>query len=171
MRSSKRTRIGLGIALVALLAGCEGPCEKIASIDGPKLSANGVDLSTYVAVGTSLSAGTQSDGLVDRHQVHSFPSIFARQIGKTVQIDGQGTFAIPTANQDGFPKPLLEIKSYSPLIISRAGRTGGVPTNGSQNFAYHNMGIPGALLFDLVDSSFYHSAPPQVRTDFNNMNL
>src|SRR5262252_553907 len=171
MRSSKRIRIGLGIALVALLAGCDGPCEKISSIDGPKLSANGVDLSTYVAVGTSLTAGTQSDGLVDHHQVHSFPSIFARQIGMTVQIDGKGTFTMPTVSADGFPKPLLEIKSFSPLIISRAGRSPGAPTNSSQNFAYHDMGVPGAILFDLVDSSFYHSAPPQIRQDFNNMNL
>src|SRR5262247_1286085 len=120
MSSSKRIRIGLGIALVAMLAGCDGPCEKISSIDGPKLSSNGVDLSTYVAVGTSLSSGFESGGLVDRHQVHSFPSIFARQIGKTVQTDGQGGFTQPAINFDGIPA-LTEIKSYAPLIISNAG--------------------------------------------------
>src|SRR5215471_7662945 len=121
MRTLTRTRLGIAIALMAALAGCSGPCEKLDSINGPGLNANGVDLSTYVAVGTSLSSGYESGGLVDRHQVHSFPSIFARQIGKTVDVvGGSGTFTQPTMNQDGIPA-LLEIKSFSPLIISTPG--------------------------------------------------
>ena len=163
--------LGAAIALMAALAGCSGPCEKIDRINGPALNANGVDLSTYVAVGTSLSSGYESGGLVDRHQVHSFPSIFARQIGKTVDIvGGSGTFTQPTINQDGIPA-LLEIKSFSPLIISNAGRTTGAPTNFAQPSAFHNMGIPGAILVDLVDSSFYHSAPPQIRQNFTYFNI
>src|SRR6185369_10018469 len=120
---------GLAIALIAALAGCSGPCDKLDSINGPSLNSNGVDLSTYVAVGTSLSSGYESGGLVDRHQVHSFPSIFARQIGKTVDVSGgAGTFTQPTINFDGIPA-LSEIKSYSPLIINNSGRTTGAPTN------------------------------------------
>jgi lysophospholipase L1-like esterase len=141
MKNSMRFRLGLVLALAALLAGCEGPCSKIATINAPALDANGVDLTTYVAVGTSLSAGYESGGIVDRHQVHSFPALFAQQIGKTVTIPGGGgTFT--------------------------HGRTQGAPTNFTQNSAYHNLGIPGAILFDLVDSSFYHSAPPQLRQSF-----
>ena len=73
MKMSLRIRLGLVLALAAALAGCEGPCSSLKSINGPTLSANGLDLTTYVAVGTSLSSGYQSSGLVDRHQVHSFP--------------------------------------------------------------------------------------------------
>src|SRR5438045_3349235 len=110
MRHLTRTRLGLAIALIAAVAGCSGPCDKLDSINGPTSNANGVDLTTYVAVGTSLSSGYESGGLVDRHQVHSFPSIFARQIGKTVEIaGGSGTFTQPTINFDGIPA-LLEIK-------------------------------------------------------------
>ena len=80
MNANTRIRFAL-VLLVAALAGCEGPCSKIAPLGGPKLDANGGNLSSYVAVGTSLSSGFESAGLVDRHQVHSFPSLFARQIG------------------------------------------------------------------------------------------
>jgi hypothetical protein len=157
MRTLTRTRLGLAIALMAALAGCSGPCDKLDSITAPTLNANGVDLTTYVAVGTSLSSGYESGGIVDRHQVHSFPSLFARQIGKTVDIRGdRGTFTQPTVNNDGIDT-LLEIKSYSPLIINKHGRVGGSPTNLGQTFPYHNMGIPGAIISDLVDSSRYNS--------------
>src|SRR5215468_12395583 len=103
MRTLTRTRLALAIALMAALAGCSGPCDKLDSITGPTLNANGVDLSTYVAVGTSLSSGYESGGLVDRHQVHSFPSLLARQIGKIVDVTGGGTFTQPTINFDGIP--------------------------------------------------------------------
>jgi hypothetical protein len=171
MRTLTRTRLGLAIALMAALAGCSGPCDKLDSITGPSLNANGVDLSTYVAVGTSLSSGYESGGVVDRHQIHSFPALFALQLGKSVQIDGQGQFTFPAINQDGIPA-LLEIKSYSPLVISNAGRTTGAPVNLSQPFAYHNMGIPGAILLDLVDTTHYHNTvPPVNRQNFTYFNI
>jgi hypothetical protein len=171
MRHLNRTRLGVAIALMVALAGCSGPCDKIESINGPTLDTKGVDLTTYVAVGTSLTSGYESGGVVDRHQVHSFPSIFARQIGKTVDINGgAGTFTQPTINFDGIPA-LSEIKSYSPLIINNAGRTTGAPTNLGQNSAYHNLGIPGAILIDLIDSTFYHPPATPIRSNFTYFNI
>ena len=170
MRHVTHTRLGVAIALMATLAGCSGPCDKIDSINGPTLNANGVDLTTYVAVGTSLTSGYESGGLVDRHQVHSFPALFATQIGKTVDISGTGTFTLPTINFDGIPA-LSEIKSYSPLIINNSGRTTGAPTNLAQNFAYHNLGIPGAILVDLVDTTFYHPPATPIRNNFTYFNI
>src|SRR5262249_49075994 len=67
---------------------------------------------------------------------------------------------------------LLEIKSYVPLIISNAGRQGGAPSNAPQNFAYHNMGIPGAILLDLVDTTnYYQDVPPVHRQNYTYFNL
>jgi hypothetical protein len=158
MNTSMRIKLAVVLALAAVLGGCSGPCSKIEPINGPSLSSNGVDLSTYVAVGTSLSAGYESGGIVDRHQVHSFTALFATQIGKTVQIDGKGTFTQPTVSPDGLDT-LLEIKSYSPLIISRSGRAAGLPTNLTQAFPYHDLGVPGALLSDLADGTNYPANP------------
>ncbi len=168
MTKSMRIRLGLLLALAAALAGCQGPCSKIESVSGPVLDANGVDFSTYVAVGTSLSSGYESGGLVDRHQVHSFPALFARQIGKTVDLSGGlGTFTQPTVNLDGIP-PLLAIKSYSPAIIDTVGRVRGTATNFTQATAYHNLGIPGSILLDLLDPTHYQAPPaaPVFRTNY-----
>ncbi len=157
MHTSMRFRLGLVLALALALAGCQGPCSKIESITAPPLASGGADFTTYVAAGTSISAGWQSGGLVDRHQVRSFPALFARQIGKTVQTDGKGSFTLPVYDRDGFPQ-LLHIVSYSPLIITNTGRTTGNPLNMSQPGAYHNMAVPFAIAFDFVDESFYYNA-------------
>ncbi len=170
----KRIRIGMVLALAAFLAGCQGPCDKITSITAPTGGNGSLDVTTFVAAGTSISAGWQSGGLVDRHQTHSFPAIFAQAIGKSVLTNGQGSFTFPAVNHDGIPA-LTRIQSLSPLIISSAGQTQGAPANFSQNFAYNNMGIPGALAVDFVDSTNYHATvgPPAGigRSDFTMFNL
>ena len=171
MNISLRIRLGIVLALAVVLAGCEGTCTPIDRLNGPALSSNGVDLTTYVAVGTSLTSGYMSGGLVDRHQVQSFPALLATQIGKTSQIDGQGTFTFPAINGDGIPS-LLEIRSYDPLVLGNSGRVPGNPTNFVQPSAYHNLGIPGAVLLDLVDSTHYHATvPPVNRTNFTYWNI
>jgi hypothetical protein len=169
MTKSMRIRLGVLLALAAALAGCQGPCSKIEKINAPVLNANGVDFSTYVAVGTSLSSGYQSGGLVDRHQIHSFPSLFARQIGKTVSLSGGlGMFTQPTINLDGIP-PLLTIKRYSaPVLIDTTEQVRGAATNFTQATAYHNLGIPGSILLDLLFPTHYQAPPtaPVFRTNY-----
>ena len=53
-------------------------CSKLEPINGPTLRSGNADFSVYAAIGTSLSAGSQSGGgLVDYHQRRSFPADFA----------------------------------------------------------------------------------------------
>jgi len=144
------------LTLAAFLAGCQGPCDSLESINRPTLTTGDADFSTYVSVGTSISAGTQSNGLVDRHQVKSFPAIFARQIGRTVLSSGVGDFSLPVVDRDGFPA-LLQVNSYSPLVISNAGRTTGNFTNTGHPTAYRNMAVPFAIAADFVDSTHYYA--------------
>ena len=125
-------------------------CSKLEPINGPTLRSGNADFSVYAAIGTSLSAGSQSGGgLVDYHQRRSLPADFARQVG--------ATFTIPTFSPDGFPA-LLRLVSLSPLVISSAGRSDGMPTNLDQATAYNNMAVPGAILLDVADSSLYNAA-------------
>jgi len=158
MRISLRFRLGLVLALAAALAGCQGPCSSIERINGPALSANGVDFSTFVAVGTSLTAGYESGGVVNRHQVHSFPALFAQQVGKSVQMDGKGSFSQPAIDGDGLDM-LLQITNYSPLTLSNAGRQEGTPVNLAQATAYHHLGLPGGVLFDFLNATRYPGFP------------
>lgn len=155
----KHLRLTPVLLLAAFLAGCQGPCDSIESITGPSLTSGTADFTTYVAAGTSISAGYQSGGIVDRHQFNSFPAIFARQIGKTVLQNGQGDFTFPSMGADGFPA-LLAIKSFSPLIVNNTGRTLGYPAaNYTQATAFHNMGVPGSIAFDFADTARYHATP------------
>lgn len=150
------------LAVAVLLAGCEGPCQKIDTINGPSLTSGTADFSNVAAVGTNISAGYQSGGLVNRHQVRAFPALFAAQVGRTVLSDGTGDFTFNAINNDGIPT-LLEIQSLSPLVISNAGRLSGAPLNNSQNSDYHNLSVPGQLAVDLVDSTYYTVDPNPIR--------
>lgn len=159
---SKTLRFLPVLAVAALLAGCEGPCQKLGTISGPALTSGSADFSVVAAVGTNFSAGYQSSGLVNRHQVRAFPALFAAQVGRTVLADGTGDFSFNAVNNDGIPA-LLEIQSLSPLVISNAGRTSGAPLNNAQATPFHNLAIPGQLAVDLVDSTFYTVDPNPVR--------
>lgn len=150
------------LAVAAFLAGCEGPCKKIDTISGPALTAGSADFSSVAAVGTTISAGYQSGGLVNRHQVRAFPALFAAHVGRTVLADGTGDFTFNAINNDGIPT-LLAIQSLSPLVISNAGRVSGAPLNNAQAAPYHSLAIPGQLAVDVVDSTYYTVDPNPVR--------
>ena len=155
----KHLRLTPVLLLAAFLAGCQGPCDSIESLTGPSLTSGTADFTTYVSAGTSISAGYQSGGIVDRHQVRSFPAIFAGQVGKTVLQNGQGDFTFPSMGADGFPA-LMAIKSFTPLIVNNTGRTLGYPAaNYTQATPFHNMGVPGSIALDFADTSRYHATP------------
>ena len=143
-------RISIACA-AALFAFGLGSCGEIQPINAPVAGSGNANFSTYAAMGTSITAGWQSGGLVVHHQVHSYAALFA-------QAAGSSAFTEPTISADGIP-PLLRIVSLSPLIVSNAGRTLGTPTNLAQPTAYHNMGVAGAVLFDATDSTFYYGGP------------
>lgn len=156
------------LGLATFVAGCQGPCSTIEAINAPALSNGSADFSRYASLGTSISSGWQSGGLVQSHQYTSFPTLFARQIGRTVTLDGQGGgasntngFSFPAVSPDGLPA-LLRLQSLSPLVISNAGRTNGASANASWPTAFHNMAVPYSIMLDAVDSTNYYAtvAPP-----------
>jgi hypothetical protein len=152
-------RIASVLLLAASLAGCQGPCQKLAGIPGvagPALTSGTADFTRYVAVGTNLSAGYQSAGLVNRHQLHAFPAYFAQQLGKTVLSSGAGDFSFPAV--DGFGiAPLLQLRSISPLVISNSGLAPGSAINIAQAADYQNLAVPGALAWDFADTTSYYT--------------
>jgi len=156
MKSTQRILLALGAASLALAG-----CSKISPLAPPALKSGNASFGTYVAMGTSISSGYESGGLVDRHQVQSFPYLFAAQVGSS--------FSIPSINNDGIP-PLLQVVSLSPLVISNAGRTLGSPTNFGLAGAYSNMAIPGAILADVTDSVYY-DAPTAVHPNITMFNI
>ena len=148
MKNRKRTSL-----LVAFAAVVATSCSKIEPITAPVLSSPHADFSVVAAVGSSITAGFQSGGLVGRHQTHGYASLFAEQVGARPLV-------LPLIDGDGIP-PLLEIKRLvpPPIQIGRISSTPGNNTNAGPEIAYHNLGVPGALLQDLTDTTRYLSDP------------
>lgn len=109
------------------------------------------DESPYVAIGDSLTAGVQSDGIEDDFQFVSFPNLIALQMG----IDD---FEQPLIGSPGigFDEP-----ETSPLMFENGQifRDENIPNpfNLLQNFfldrPYDNLGLPGAELVDVQSTS------------------
>ena len=141
--------VAAGLTLGALaLTGCETIKPQVT----PKHTSGAADYSVYVAMGTSVTAGTESGGLVDRHQRQSYPALFAKAAGSLA-------FDMPFVDQDGLPPLSRLVQVGPPLIITNAGRTPGNPTNFALPTAYHDLGVPGSILPDVADTSLYASTP------------
>jgi len=106
-----------------------------------------VDLSRYVALGDSVTAGYASAGLAKAYQDTSFPALLAGQFG----VSG---FQQPMVSNPGIPA-VLELKQLMvvngqvvPVIAAKSGQ--GAPTNATLATPYNNLGIPGARVNDLL---------------------
>ena len=144
---NRRFRIYAAVTLVALLvAGC-GPCERLDPVTAPVADGGDADFSSYVALGTSIGAGYQSGGLVWSHQVKSYPALFAGRVG--------ADFTYPAVSDPGIPALLRLVSLSGPVIEQLDGE--GSPTNLGQALPYTNLSVPGAVLYDVTNSSRYGS--------------
>lgn len=103
-----------------------------------------VDLSRYVSIGDSLTAGYISGGLVETTQKRDYPALIAASGGAAA------TFAQPTVSEPGIPA-IYYLKSLVPLIIEQKPGQG-VPTNLTYPYPYNNLGIPGAISADVLQT-------------------
>ena len=144
---NRKIRLYAAVTLVALfVAGCSGPCSTIKPITAPTATGGSADFTVYAALGTSIGAGYQSGGLVYRHQLQAYPALFATQVG--------APFTYPAISDSGIPA-LLRLVSISPLFIVQSSLTGS-PTNLLLPTPYTNMSIPGAVLNDVRDTTYYN---------------
>src|SRR5262245_19290815 len=158
MTNWKRTSTFLAAAAVLVVS-----CSKIGPITAPALTPGRADFSVVAALGTSLTAGFQSGGLVNRHQVHSYAVLFAQQAGARIM-------DLPLVDGDGV-RPLLEIKHLfpPPVEIGRISATYGIFTNLNFPTAYHDLGIPGARVQDVFDTTRYLLTSSTRDTFFQNI--
>ncbi|MBI5662885.1 MULTISPECIES: SGNH/GDSL hydrolase family protein [Ignavibacterium] len=98
------------------------------------------DLTKYVAIGNSLTAGYQSGTLFYSAQIYAFPYLIAKQAG--VEITG---LKVSDPGLGG----RLEVKSLSPFALY-TNPNAGSPINLTHPAPYQNLGIPGALAYDVL---------------------
>ncbi len=102
-----------------------------------------VDLSNYVALGDSLTAGFCSGSLLDYYQERSYPAVLAAQAGAT-------DFQLPLVSEPGLP-PILYLDHLVPTpVIVPFGLVPGHPDNAELPRPYNNLGVPGADLYDML---------------------
>jgi len=127
---------------------------------GPSAGLGSVTVRNYVSIGNSLTAGYQSAGLYQSAQMYSYPNLISQQL--TAAGASMATFNQPIWPDPGSPDPLTGKASRYVLInlngpiIGPAGEAvtaAAPPSAGTLLQPYNNLGIPGAVIYDFLDTT------------------
>ncbi|MDH3252435.1 MAG: SGNH/GDSL hydrolase family protein [Ignavibacteria bacterium] len=143
-----RLAAGLMVLIALTVHGCKEDENPAAATPPPVVDTGSADLTRYVALGDNLTAGFQSNALSERDQVFSFPNLTAQQVGVP--------FEQPLMMNPGIGSRLKLVSLTGPVIVSEQGVNPLDPAsnlNGALTRPYNNLGIPGAILFDMSDTT------------------
>jgi lysophospholipase L1-like esterase len=133
------------VVSVFYFSGCDE--DDVVVTPPPPFSPGTADFTMYVSVGNSLTAGFQSNALSERDQTHSFPGMLSKQFQRT-------SFEQPLILNPGIGGR-LRLLNLAPTIVTEPS-VDPVPAS-NLNIAlqrpYNNLGIPGAILFDMADET------------------
>ncbi len=132
------TRITLALLAILLAAAA---CTELDPIAPTRVNTGSVDFTRYHAMGNSLTAGVQSNSLIDSRQVRSFPALLA-EAARAPKLE------MPLVSSPGIPNLLFFSQLVPTPVIDMLPGTG-VPTNTGFAGVYNNLGIPGANVNDL----------------------
>ncbi|HTR82501.1 MAG TPA: SGNH/GDSL hydrolase family protein [Bacteroidota bacterium] len=150
-------------ALVVICALAASGCTEPAP-SGPSAGLGGVTVTKYVSIGNSLTAGYQSNGLYQSAQIYSYPNLISQQLNAAGA--NLPAFQQPIWPDPGNPDPSTgkaaryEIISLNGPIVGPAGETPTAlqpPSAGTLLRPYDNLGIPGAIIYDFLDTTDFAS--------------
>ncbi|MEM7087390.1 MAG: G-D-S-L family lipolytic protein [Bacteroidota bacterium] len=161
----KNTLKYIALAAVVGLTSCEPEFENKVSDTG-FYDTGSADMTTYVAVGNSLTAGFADGALYITGQENSYPNIMA---GQFALAGGGDTFTQPLANDNlgGLLLNGVQIANNRLVLeVDEDGNPGpvlleGTPTTeitSSATGPFNNMGVPGAKSFHLVAPGYGNAA-------------
>jgi hypothetical protein len=133
-----------------------------------------VDASRYVAIGSSMTAGTADGALYYEGQENSFAAILAKQL-KDI---GAGDFSIPYVSQGsagislipgntvsvaakfmlGYKTDCKGVTSLSPVRLASTDNYGIFANNISASGPFNNMGVPDAKSFHVTYNGYGNAA-------------
>lgn len=136
-----RYRTLAGIGLTGALAGLVAACSPDVKVQGPRFAGNEAMFASYVALGNSITAGFQSDGINDSTQARSYAVLLAQAMGTR--------FAVPSLNKPGCRPPIASFQTQA--------RVGGAPaqscalrsTVGATDIL-NDVAVPGHKIVDAI---------------------
>ncbi|MBI5471212.1 MAG: hypothetical protein HY961_02590 [Ignavibacteriae bacterium] len=167
----KALTIGVALltaAIIVTMGGCT-----ISTPNGPASNLGSQTVTRYVAIGNSLTAGYQSNALYASAQDFSFPNLIARQLrlaGATIPNFEQPLYGDPgNADPTTGKAARYELISLVGPVIGPRGLTAGAPLNTGLTRQYDNLGIPGAVIFDFLDTTSFtiKAGPPRNNAFFS----
>ena len=126
-------------------------CEDRTDLTSPgKPSTGSADFTTMVSIGNSLTAGFENNALYESAQEYGYTNLIARQVG--------ANFVQPLISDPGIAGRLeisqvvTENGGIKTVVITPNANVG-TPLNSTYAAPFNNLGIPGAILYDLVDTT------------------
>lgn len=143
------------IILTVVFSSC-GDFKKSSVVTPP--SNGSLSFTSFVSIGNSLTAGYQNGALYESAQIYSFPALIAKQVGVS------SSFEQPLVADPGIGK-----RMYLTNLATGASTTylvQGQPLNSALPKPYNNLGVPGAVLGDLLyTTDFVAQANPAGRAN------
>ena len=127
------------ILVIALfMISCDDYSELDATIlDGKSGTAN---FNKFVTIGNSITAGYQSGTIYETGQMYAYGNLIAKQVGVG--------FQTPYVSDPGLGGR-MEVQSLSPFTIKYNTSSGSL-LNSTYPAPYNNLGVPGALTYDVL---------------------
>lgn len=127
---------------VLFLAGCEDRSD-ISGVDPILNGKSGdADLTRFVVIGNTLAAGYQSGALFESAQQYSFGNLIAKQVNTE--------FEMPLYSDPGSGGRMeIQALTATGAVIVNNPNTG-TPINLGYPAPYNNLGVPGALTYDVL---------------------
>lgn len=135
--------LAFAVLAIVFLNGCEDRSDIDTGVE-PVLDgkSGNADLTKFVAIGNSLTAGYQSGALYESAQVYSFANLIAKQVNTE--------FVMPlyTDPGSGGRMEIQALTATGAVIVNNPNT--GVPKNLTYPKPYNNLGVPGALTYDIL---------------------
>lgn len=132
-----RTNLIRVATLCAVLAAVA--CESSRDVLGPTVPSGGEIFRSYVAIGNSITAGFQSNGINDSTQRQAYPALLARAMGTR--------YAYAALTMPGCPPPIANTQTGA-LVGGTTAPACSARISSSITEILNNVAVPGARVLD-----------------------
>lgn len=118
-------------------------CKERTDLTGPQTVSGRADFTRFVSIGNSLTAGYESSALFESAQMYSFGNLISQQVNTT--------YVQPVISDPGIGGQ-IRIVSLDPFVTTQETNYGTLQ-NPNYPSAYNNLGIPGIVLYDVMNAT------------------